>query len=128
MLFRLPDNERAVIYTMGRISGVKGPGMVFVMPGLQSMKRVDVSPATVESAAAIVTYHVTEPAKALEQVADFRDAMAKIAAVTVQNVIAGRSKDALVFEKRGMEEESLKKLNAAVTAWGLHVAKVEIKR
>ena len=128
MLFRLPDNERAAIYTMGRLTSVKGPGLVFVMPGLQRMTRVDVSPAKVDSPAAIVTYHVTDPAKALEQVADYRDALAKIAAVTVQGVLAGRSKDALVFERRGMEEESLKKLNAAVTPWGLHVEKVEIKR
>jgi hypothetical protein len=37
-----------------------------------------------------------------------------VSAVTVQNVIASRAKDALVFERRGMEEESVKKLNAAV--------------
>ena len=128
MIFRLPDNERAVIYTMGRISSVKGPGMVFVMPGVQTMKRVDVSVGKTETPTAIVTYHVTDAAKALEQVADFRDAMAKLSATTVQNVIASRAKDALVFERRGMEEESVKKLNAAATPWGLHVEKVEIKR
>lgn len=128
MIFRLPDNERAVIYTLGRISGVKGPGMVFVMPWVQIMKRVDVSPGKVETPAATVTYHVTDAAKALEQVADFRDAMAKLVATTVQNVVASRAKDALVFERRGMEEESLKKLNAIAIPWGLQVEKVEIKR
>ncbi len=56
MLYRLSENERAVIYTMGRISSVKGPGTVFVMPGLQTMKRVDVSPAKVESDAAVTPW------------------------------------------------------------------------
>ena len=90
MIFRLPENERAVIYTMGRISGVKGPGIVFVMPGADDS--ASMSPGTVDRRPRDLPRD--DAAKALEQVADFRDAVAKLAAVTVQNVIASRAKDA----------------------------------
>ena len=73
MIYRLPDNERAAIYTMGRLSAVKGPGFVFVIPVLQTMTRIDVGSATLDLASAKVTYHVTDAGKALQVVRQHAD-------------------------------------------------------
>jgi regulator of protease activity HflC (stomatin/prohibitin superfamily) len=128
MIHILRGHERAVIQTMGRLSGVKGPGLVFVIPGLQQMTRVDMGIATVELPNATVTYRVIDPAKALFGVADFRSAMATLAETTLKRVVAGRSADALVFERKGVEDEVVKSMGAISAPWGIHVAKVELKR
>ena len=128
MIHKLPDHERAVIYTMGRLTGVKGPGLVFVIPVLQMMTRVDMRSATVDLPTATVTFHVTDAAKALIEVADYRDAMKVLAESTLARDLAGRAKDALVFERRGIEDAALKSMNAVAVAWGIHVDKVELKR
>jgi regulator of protease activity HflC (stomatin/prohibitin superfamily) len=128
MIYNLPDHERAVIYTLGRLTGVKGPGTVFVFPGLQTMVRVDMRGATADLPNATVTYHLTDAAKAMTEVADFRDAVKRLADSTLARELAGRSKDALVFERRGIEDAALKSMNAVAAAWGVHVDKVELKR
>jgi regulator of protease activity HflC (stomatin/prohibitin superfamily) len=128
MIHILPTHERAVIYTLGRLTGVKGPGLVIVIPGLQRMTRVDMRSATIELPNATVTYRVSDPAKALSEVADFRSAVTTLAESTLKRVLAGRSKDALVFERRGIEEEILKSMNAVAASWGIHLDKVELKQ
>ena len=128
MIYNLPDHERAVIYTLGRLTGVKGPGIVIVFPALQTMRRVDLRSETVELPKATVAFHITDPEKALTEVADFRDAMKQLAESTLARVLSGRDKDALVFERKGIEDAALKALNAVAVAWGIHVDKVELKR
>ncbi len=128
MIYKLPDHERAVIYTLGRLTGVKGPGLVFVIPVLQTMRRVDLRNETAELPTATVTFHITDPEKALTEVADFRDAMKQLSDSTLGRELSGRSKDALIFERKGIEDAGLKSMNAVAAAWGIHVDKVELKR
>jgi regulator of protease activity HflC (stomatin/prohibitin superfamily) len=128
MIYNLPDHERAVIYTLGRLTGVKGPGTVFVFPVLQTMQRVDMRSAVADLPNATVTFHITDPEKALTEVADYRDAMKQLSESTLARELSGRSKDALVFERKGIEDAALKSLNAVTVAWGMHVDKVELKR
>ena len=55
-------------------------------------------------------------------------AMKMLAETTLRNVLAGRDKDALIFERRGVEEAAANQMNAINSAWDLHVDKVEMKR
>ena len=128
MIYNLPDHERAVIYTLGRLTGVKGPGMVFVIPVLHTMQRVDMRSAVAEVPNATVTFHITDAEKALTEVADYRGAMKQLSESTLARELSGRSKDALIFERKGIEDTALKAMNAIAGAWGIHVDKVELKR
>lgn len=141
MIYILPSHERAVIFTLGRFQSVKGPGLVILVPALQQMTRVDMRPVTIElpmeiassgnetaKVSASVSYRVIDAAKALLQVADYRDAVKTLAQVTLKNVLDRRSMDGFVFERRGLEEGSLKAMNAVTAAWGILVDKVEMKR
>jgi len=128
MIHILPSHERAVIFTLGRVAGVKGPGLVFLIPMLQTMTRVDMRPATANLPNATVTYRVVDPAKALFGVADYCSAMKTLAETTLKAVLAGRSEDALVFESKGIEDAVAKHMNDAIPPWGIHVDKVEMKR
>ena len=81
MIYILPGHERAVVFTLGRFSGVKGPGLVILIPVVQQMTRVDMRPVTIASGNeaakvnATVSYRVIDAAKALLQVASYRDAI-----------------------------------------------------
>jgi regulator of protease activity HflC (stomatin/prohibitin superfamily) len=93
----LPAHERAVVYTLGRTSGVKGPGLVVLIPFLQTMRRVDVRGGVVQLKNVSVAYRVVDPVRALEQVADYHQAMEKLAETAFARAIEGRDSDALVF-------------------------------
>lgn len=128
MIHILPSHERAVIYTLGRVAGVKGPGLVFLIPMLQTMTRVDMRAATIDLPKATVTYRVVDPAKALLGVGDYRSAMKMLAETTLESVLAGRSADAFIFERKGMEDAVAKHMNESIRTWGIHVDKVEMRR
>ena len=127
MIYILPDHERAAIFTMGRFSGVKGPGLVFVIPGLQTMTRVDLRSTLIDTRSAKVTYRITDPAKALLQVADYRDAIEQLVQPTVDSVMQGRASDALVFDYETIGNEVRANMNATVHRWGITVEKVSMK-
>ena len=128
MFHLLPEHERGVVYTLGRLTGVKGPGLVLLVPMLQAMRRVDLRPEVAQTRNAAVTWHVTDPARALEQVADYRDAMERLAQATFAKSLAGRAPDAPVFERRGMEQEIRKEMEGACSAWGIAIDKVVVNR
>lgn len=128
MFHRIPGHERAVVETLGRFSGVKGPGLVIVLPVLQTMRRVDMREQAIELRTATVVYAVEDPGKALYGVADYRAAMEALAETTVKRELEGRAADALVFERAGIEEAVRRKMAEAVVPWGIRVGKVEVNR
>ena len=126
MIHLLKTNERGVVYTLGRLSGVKGPGLVVLIPLLQKMVRVDVDWKRIVLSGVEITYRVADPGKALSQVADYRGGLTQLAEATVKKTLAGREKDALVFEQRGVEAQVKKEMNAVAGAWGINIEKVEM--
>ena len=129
MIHLLKEHERLVVSTLGKISGVKGPGLVLVMPMLQTAVRMDLRETfTLATPHVTMTWRVVDPAKALEQVADYRQAIEQLAITVMKKILAGREVDALVFERQGVEAQALADMNAAAAAWGLEVQKVEAKR
>lgn len=128
-MFRiLPPHERAVVYTVGRISGVKGPGLVLLVPLVQTMRRVDMREATAQARNATVTYRVVDPAKALEAVSDYATAVEKLLGMVLDSTLAGRPADALVFEREAIAEALRGALEPACTSWGLAITKVAVNR
>lgn len=128
MFHVIPAHERAVVETLGRFSGVKGPGLVILLPVMQTLRRVDMREETIELRVVTVRYSVEDPAKALYAVADYRAAMGTLAETVVKRVLEGRAADALVFERAGIEEAVHKAMAEAAVAWGMRVGKVEVTR
>lgn len=128
MFHLIPEHERAVVETLGRFSGVKGPGLVIVLPVMQAMRRVDMRERSIELRTATVCYSVEDPAKALYAVADYPAAMEALVEKTLERLLAGRPADALVFERAGIEEALRSSLVEAVVPWGIRMGKVEVNR
>lgn len=128
MFHVLPAHERAVVETLGRFSAVKGPGLVILVPVVQTMRRVDMREEAIELRVATVRYAVEDPAKALYAVADYRAAVGTLAETVMKRVLEGRASDALVFERAGIAEAMRKAMAEAAATWGIRIEKVEVNR
>jgi regulator of protease activity HflC (stomatin/prohibitin superfamily) len=137
----LREYERGVIFTLGRFQGVKGPGLIFVIPVVQQMERVDlrtrvldVPPQDVISrdnvsvrVNAVVYFRVIDPEKSVIQVEDFNQATSELAQTTLRSVVGQHELDQMLAEREQLNEDVQKILDRQTDAWGIKVSNVELK-
>ena len=137
----LPEFQRGVMLTLGRYTGTKGPGLIIMIPVIQSMVRVDlrvgvmdVPPQDVISrdnvsvrVNAVVYYRVIESDKAVLQVADFYQATSQLAQTRLRSVLGQHELDEILSEREAINKTLQKILDEATDPWGIKVTDVEIK-
>jgi regulator of protease activity HflC (stomatin/prohibitin superfamily) len=137
----LREYERAVVFFLGRFQGVKGPGLILIIPVVQQMVRVDlrtrvfdVPPQDVISrdnvsvkVNAVVYFRVVEPQLAIIQVANFIEATSQLAQTTLRAVLGKHELDELLAEREKLNNDIQEVLDKQTDAWGIKVSNVEIK-
>ena len=137
----LREYERGVVFTLGRFSGVKGPGLILIIPVVQQMERIDlrtrvfdVPPQDVISrdnvsvkVNAVVYYRVIDPEKAIIQVEDFNQATSELAQTTLRSVVGQHELDQMLAEREQLNSDVQKILDQQTDAWGIKVSNVELK-
>jgi regulator of protease activity HflC (stomatin/prohibitin superfamily) len=137
----LQEHERGVIFRLGRLMGVRGPGLLFVMPFIDRMVKVDLRVATLDvpvqacvtrdkvkvSAGATLYYQVTDPQQALVSVGDFRQATRQAAQTGLDNLIGQHELDELLARREQVNEQLRGNVDEQSRAWGVEVSRVEIK-
>jgi len=137
----LREYERGVIFTLGRFTGVKGPGLILVIPGVQKMEKVDLRVQVMDVPSqdvisrdnvsvkvnAVVYFRVLDPEKSVIQVEQFRDATSQLAQTTLRSVLAQHELDEMLAERERLNDDVRKILDAQTDAWGIKVSNVEIK-
>jgi len=137
----LREYERGVIFTLGRFQGVKGPGLIIVVPIIQQMVRVDlrtrvfdVPPQDVISrdnvsvkVNAVVYYRVIDPEKSIIQVEDFNVATSQLAQTTLRSVVGQHELDQMLAEREKLNDDVQRILDSQTDAWGIKVSNVELK-
>lgn len=135
------EYERAVIYTLGRFSGVSGPGLIILIPLVQQMVKVDlrtkvhdVPPQDVISrdnvsvkVNAVIYYRVIDPQRAINQVENYIYATSQLAQTTLRSVLGKHELDEMLSERDKLNHDIQSLLDAQTDAWGIKVANVEIK-
>lgn len=138
----LREYERGVVFMLGRLWKVKGPGLVLVIPVIQQMVRVDlrtrvldVEPQDVISrdnvsvrVNAIVYYRVIDPEKAIVQVEFFSEATSQLAQTTLRSVLGQHDLDEMLSERTKLNSDIQQILDEQTDAWGVKVINVEIKQ
>jgi regulator of protease activity HflC (stomatin/prohibitin superfamily) len=138
----LPEYERGVMFTLGRMTGVKGPGLFLVIPGIQRMHKVDmrvivmdVPPQDVISrdnvsvqVNAVVYSRVIEADKAIVEVEHFYEAISQLSQTTLRSVLGQHELDEMLAEREKLNEHIQEILDQQTEAWGIKVANVEIKQ
>ena len=137
----LREYERGVIFTLGRFTGVKGPGLILILPYIQQMVRVDLRVTVLDVPTqdvitrdnvsvrvnAVIYYRVVDPEKAVIQVQHFHQATSELAQTTLRSVLGKHELDELLSERDKMNADIQEILDSQTDAWGIKVANVELK-
>ncbi|MCC5977676.1 MAG: slipin family protein [Salinarimonas sp.] len=135
------EYERAVVFTLGRFTGVKGPGLIIIIPFVQQIVRVDLRTITLDVPSqdvisrdnvsvkvnAVIYFRVIDPDRAIIQVENFMVATSELAQTTLRSVLGKHELDEMLAERDKLNEDIQEILDKQTDAWGIKVANVEIK-
>jgi regulator of protease activity HflC (stomatin/prohibitin superfamily) len=137
----LNEYERGVMFTLGRFTGLKGPGIILVIPILQRMIKVDLRVIVLDvpkqdvisrdnvsvKVNAVVYFRIVDPGKAIIQVANVFEATSQIAQTTLRSVLGQHEMDDLLSQRDKLNADIQRILDQATDQWGIKVSNVEIK-
>jgi regulator of protease activity HflC (stomatin/prohibitin superfamily) len=137
----LREYERAVVFTLGRFSSVRGPGLIFLIPWIQQMVRVDLRTVVMEVPSqdlisrdnvsvkvdAVLYFHVTDPEKSVIQVEQFIAATNMLAQTTLRSVLGQHDLDDMLAERKKLNTDVQDILDSRTKDWGIEVSAVEIR-
>ncbi|MFC4844119.1 slipin family protein [Bradyrhizobium sp. GCM10023182] len=137
----LREYERGVIFTLGRFTGVKGPGLVILIPVAQQLVKVDlrvmvqvVPPQDVISrdnvsvkVNAVLYFRIVDPERAIIKVGDYMAATSQLAQTTLRSVLGKHELDEMLAERDRLNADIQEILDKQTDVWGIKVTGIEIK-
>ncbi|MEJ7902197.1 MAG: slipin family protein, partial [Thermomicrobiales bacterium] len=135
------EYERGVVFRLGRLAGVRGPGLILLIPFLERMQKVDLRTVTMDIPAqevitkdnvtirvnAVAYFRVLNPDAAVVNVADYIRATSQIAQTTLRSVLGQSSMDDLLAEREMINQQLAKIIDDQTEPWGIKVSIVEVK-
>lgn len=135
------EYERAVVFMLGRFWKVKGPGLMILIPVIQTMVRVDLRTRVMDvpeqdvisrdnvsvRVNAVVYFRVIDAEKAIIQVEDFMNATSQLAQTTLRSVLGQHELDEMLAERESLNADIQRILDEQTDAWGIKVTNVELK-
>lgn len=137
----VPEYQRLVVFRLGRTIGIKGPGIVFLIPFIDSAVKIDLreqvrevphqTSITKDNAPISIDflwyYKVVDPAASVIQVGNFEVAAQGIATTTLRSVIGGIALDEVLSQREHINQTLRVKLDEITERWGVKVTNVEIR-
>lgn len=137
----LKEYERAVVFRLGRMVGARGPGLTYVIPGVEKMVRMDLRTVTMDippqdvitrdnvsvKVNAVLYFRVLEPNKAVREVENYLFATSQLAQVTLRSVCGQGELDELLAEREKINTRIQDILDKQTDPWGIKVVLVELK-
>jgi regulator of protease activity HflC (stomatin/prohibitin superfamily) len=137
----LKEFERAVVFRLGRLMGHRGPGLIFIVPVIESSVRVDLRTATWDIPAqdvitrdnvsvkvsAVLYFRVVDPNRAIVEVENFLQATLQLAQTTLRSVCGQCELDELLADRDRVNQHLQEMIDAQTEPWGIKVVSVELK-
>ena len=137
----LSEYERAVMFTLGRFTGIRGPGLIVLWPVIQRMTKVDLRVIVLNvpkqdvitrdnvsvKVNAVVYFRIVDPGRAIVQVANVWEATSQVAQTTLRSVLGQHEMDELLSQRDKMNADIQRILDETTEAWGVKVTNVELK-
>ncbi|MGH8015630.1 MAG: slipin family protein [Candidatus Zixiibacteriota bacterium] len=141
MIRILKEYERGVIFRLGRLIGAKGPGLIFLIPIVDKMIRVDLRVITYDippqdvitkdnvsvKVNAVLYFQITDANRAIVSVANFFEATSQIAQTTLRSVLGQVELDDLLANREKINAQLQKIIDEQTEPWGVKVSVVEVK-
>lgn len=137
----LQEYERGVVFRLGRLVGVRGPGLVIIVPLIDRLLRVSLRVVTLDVPAqdvitkdnvsikvnAVVYFRVIDADKAIIEIEDFLYATSQIAQTTLRSVLGEIELDDLLTKREKINQRLQQIIDKATDPWGIKVSTVEVK-
>jgi regulator of protease activity HflC (stomatin/prohibitin superfamily) len=136
------EYERAVVFRLGRLKGVRGPGLYLLIPfGIEKQRKVDLRTMTVDMESqesitkdsvtvkvnAVVWLRIVDPVKSVVSVANYYAASYQVALTSLRNIIGQHVLDEVLKERDKINESLQAVVDQATEPWGVKVEMVEMK-
>jgi regulator of protease activity HflC (stomatin/prohibitin superfamily) len=138
----LREYERAVIFRLGRLVSHRGPGVIYVIPGIEKLMRIDLRTVTMDiptqdvvtkdnvsvKVNAVLYFRVIDPSKAVVEVENYLFATSQLAQTTLRSVCGQAELDELLAEREKINAQIQTILDTQTDPWGIKVVLVELKQ
>ena len=138
----LREYERGIVFRLGRLVGVKGPGIILLIPMVDTMVKVslrtvvmDIPPQDVITkdnvsikVNAVVYFRVVQPDKAIVEVENFLFATSQLSQTTLRSILGQSALDELLAERDKINSELQKIIDYHTEPWGIKISNVEVKQ
>ncbi len=135
------EYERAVVFRLGRLVGSRGPGIIFIIPIIEKMRRMDLRVVTMDVPSqdvitqdnipvevdAVLYFKITDPQRAVVAVEDYQYATKQLAQTALRGVCGEAGFDEILAERTKINERIHSIVDEATDDWGIKVSNVEIK-
>ena len=140
--FRIANQyQRAVVFRLGKLLGLRGPGLYWIIPGIEWQRTVDLRTITASvdkqetitkdnvpvKVTAVIWYAVTDPVKSVIDVRDVDGAVIQVALTSLRNVIGRHTLDDVLKEQERLGTDMRLVIDAATEPWGVKVTRVEMR-
>jgi regulator of protease activity HflC (stomatin/prohibitin superfamily) len=137
----LPEYERGVLFRLGRVKNVRGPGLIIIIPGIDKLVRVSLRIVTMDvpsqdvithdnvtvKVSAVIYFRVVEAVKAVVEVENYLYATSQLAQTTLRSVLGQVDLDELLANREKINQELQEILDRQTEPWGVKVTTVEVK-
>jgi regulator of protease activity HflC (stomatin/prohibitin superfamily) len=137
----LREYERGVVFRLGRVTGQRGPGLIFLVPAVDRMVRVSLRTVTLQIPAqevitrdnvparvtAVAYYRVIDPTRSVIEIENVLAATSQIAQTTLRSVLGKAELDELLAQRERLNEHLQQIIDDQTEPWGVKVTTVEIK-
>ena len=135
------EYERALVFRLGRFTGLRGPGIYWIIPFIERQQTIDIRTKTVDleqqetitkdsvtiKVNAVLWFRVVNPADAIIKVANFNQAVYQLAVTALRNIIGQNQLDEVLRGRQQINAALLQIVDAATESWGVKIEMVEIK-
>ncbi len=135
------EYERVVIFRLGRLSGVKGPGLFFIIPIIDTVVKIDLRVVTIDvpkqavitrdnvtiEVDAVVYYKVTEPGAAVTEVENYKFATSMLSQTTLRDVLGQIELDEVLSQRETINRDIQELLDVSTDPWGIKVTAVTLR-
>ena len=135
------EYERGGVFRLGRFVGLRGPGLVLIIPFVERMRKIDLRVITMDvpqqecitmdnvtvRVDAVIYFRVVEAADAILKVLDYIKATSLLAATTLRNVVGQSTLDELLAQRDRLNEKVQSVVDEGTNPWGIKVSMVEVK-
>ena len=135
------EYQRAVVFRLGRFSGIKGPGLYYLVPVIDRQQKIDTRTATVNleqqetitkdsvtiKVNAVLWFRIVEASKAILEVVDYQQAVYQFSVTALRNIIGQHSLDEVLKGREQINQTLQSIVDATTEPWGIKIEMVEMK-